>query len=84
MPASVTASMSRRKAQPVSPPIVPASRVRISDSHEPSSTPIGSPPSGAMPVIASTMPATTMTASETTASQPMSAIGPAAMDLSKA
>ena len=82
MPPSVTISMTMRNAQPTSPPIVPASRVRISDSQNASMNDNGEPPSGVIPVTARSAPAMMMISSETTASQPISAIGPAAMDLS--
>ena len=82
MPPSVTASITARKPQPVSPPIVPESSVRISASHAASPKPIGSLPSGAIRSSAITPAAMAMTISDSTASQPMSAIGPAAIDLS--
>ena len=82
MPPSVTISMTMRNAQPTSPPIVPESRVRISDSQNASMNDNGEPPSGVIPVTARSAPAMMMISSETTASQPMSAIGPAAMVLS--
>ena len=82
MPASVTNSMTRRKAQPVSPPIVPESSVRISDSQNASKKFSGSPPSGAMRVTARKAAAAMMISREATASQPISAMGPAAMLLS--
>ena len=82
MPASVTSSMMKRKPQPVSPPMVPLSRVRISDSQTASKKLSGWPPSGAIWPSANAAAATTMTSREITASQPMRAIGPAAIDLS--
>ena len=82
MPPSVTASMTQRKAQPASPPMVPESSVRIRLSHTASPKSSGPPPSGAIANSTITAPATTITISEITASQPISAIGPAAMDLS--
>ncbi|CAN7469707.1 hypothetical protein LJR245_003096 [Rhizobium leguminosarum] len=82
MPDMVTTRETPRKGQPISPPIVPASMVRISDSQAPSTKLRCSPPSGAMPVSASTRPAAMMTTSDITASQPIRAIGPAAMLLS--
>ena len=84
MPPSVTASMTTRKPQPASPPMVPLSRVRIRLSHMASPKLSESPPSGAMRNSARIAEAATITASEITASQPISAIGPAAIDLSKA
>ena len=82
MPPSVTASMTSRNPQPASPPMVPESRVRISDSQMPSTKLSGSPPSGAMRVSARNAPAIGDDDQRKTASQPISAIGPAAMVLS--
>ncbi len=76
MPPSVTTSMTMRNAQPASPPIVPESSVRISDSQNASTNDSGEPPSGVIPVTARKAPAMMMISSERTASQPISAIGP--------
>ena len=82
MPATVTTRETMRKLQPASPPMVPASIERISDSQMASGKLSGEPPSWAMPSRVRTAPATTMTITDSTASQPIRAIGPAAMDLS--
>jgi hypothetical protein len=62
--------------------MVPASSVRIREAHMASKKSSGRPPSGAMlssAIIAAARPMSTV---ETTASQPISAIGPADIDLS--
>ncbi len=82
MPEMVTKRDTPRKLQPMSPPIVPASMVRISDSQAASMKPTGSPPSGAIPVRDRKRPAMTMTIKEISASQPISATAPPAMLLS--
>ena len=84
MPANVTSSITSRKPQPASPPIVPESRVRISDAQVPSMKPIGASPAGEIWVMARNAPAIAMRASETRPSQPISATVPAAMLLSNA
>ena len=49
MPPMVTRNMTSRKPHPASPPMVPASRVRMRLSQAPSTNPGGVSPSGAMP-----------------------------------
>ena len=80
MPIRVTNRVRSRKGQPVSPPMVPASIVRIRDCQAPSTN--ENPPSGPIWVIASTVAATKITVRLTRASQPTRAIGPAPMLLS--
>ena len=82
MPTKVTNRFRPRKAQPLSPATVPASIVRISDCQS-DSTKL-QPESEPQWVRDRTMEANRMTTSVTSASQPTKAIGPAAMDLSKA
>ena len=82
IPANVTSSITMRKPQPASPPIVPESKVRISDSHVASTKLNGWLPSGATWVTARNAPATAIIMSDISASQPISAIGPLAIVLS--
>ena len=82
MPASVTSSMISRKVQPMSPPTVPASMVRISDSQTASAKDSGEPPSCVMPPMVMMLAKMTTMTSEMIASHPMSAPVPAAMVLS--
>jgi len=81
MPPKVTASIRSRKGQlPVSPPIVPASRVRIRLIQTISTN--LSP--GAAPAAQTMREMTRMTAPEASASQAIIAAGPRASVLSKA
>jgi hypothetical protein len=82
-PPRVTPSMTTRKPQPVSPPIVPESSVRIRLSHAASTKPGGSPPSWASRPSETIAAATRTMARETTPSPPMRAMVPRAMRLSK-
>ena len=87
MPPKVTASMARRNDQlPVSPPMVPESRVRISAIQAMATKPGRSPasPSGAIPVTHTSEARTTIRARESRASQAMSTTGPRASELSNA
>ena len=86
MPPRVTASIESRNGQlPVSPPMVPASSVRMSDIQATSTKPTGRPSAGGAHRAAHTGNAmTTMSAAEATASQPMSAGVPRERVLSKA
>ncbi|MPM47620.1 hypothetical protein SDC9_94331 [bioreactor metagenome] len=73
-PPMVTNSMAMRKPQPVSPPMVPASRVRISDSQAASMKPMVSPPSPTGILKSEiTAPATIMMTSERMPNQRISA-----------
>ncbi len=84
MPAIVTSRPTMRKPQPVSPATVPASIERIRLSHMASGKSTAGWPSGASCSPTSRIAAMTMTISDSTASQPISATGPADIEVSKA
>ena len=79
MPPRVTASDASRKVQPSSPPMVPASSVRIRLSHIASTSPTGSPPLGLTRSTDITSPMAKMTRTEATPSPSSSATVPRAM-----
>ena len=76
MPPRVTASMAKRKFQPVSPPIVPGSSVRMRLAHIASPSDMGASPAGPMRASHTTKATTSTTTAESSASQPMMAAVP--------
>jgi hypothetical protein len=75
-PPMVTRNMTMRKPQPTSPPIVPASRVRIIERQKASQKLMGSSPVGAIPVRVTTMAARLITISDKTPNQVIRATVP--------
>ncbi len=84
MPPKVTSSMLMRNAQPVSPPMVPESSVRIKLCQIASVKLSCSPPSGDIPTTVTNPAITTTTSAESRPSRPIRAIVPRDMVLSKA